>query len=188
MPREPAPEPAPFGHWHDFAGPDARLVECCVSELQARLPHLQPQCVRSERSIFRLAGDLPTLGAIGLGFDGETASQIQRAGLLVVPRPVSYDWHEPELIARSIAQAAQVGDGVIAFEGDLILGHEMHLDVTLAALAQHRLTFAYFAQSRHQRGDWFIAKRRQPHVVIAHQFTPAQMIAEDYHSLSHRWA
>src|SRR5256885_1336506 len=83
------------------------------------------------------------------------------------------------LIERTLAQAAEVGDGVVAFDGNLILGHEMHLAVTLAALEAQDQTFAYFAESRHQRGDWFIAKRRMPNVVIAHQYTAAQMIPED---------
>ncbi len=188
VPREPLRARARLGHWNYFASADDRLVERVVSELQTRLPHIQAQPVRAERNVFAFEGDLPTIGDIGLGFDLDVADEIHRAGLRVVPRPVSYDWHEPALIARSIAQAAQVGDGIVAFEGDLILGHEMHLQETLAALEQHNLTFAYFAQSRHQRGDWFIAKRRMPHVIIAHQFTPAQMIPEDYHSISHRWA
>ncbi len=188
VPREPLAEPAPFGHWLYFAGADERLLAQTLVELQTRFPHLRPQAMRAERGAFAVAGDPSCISAVGLGFDDDLAAEIHRAGLLVVPRPVSYDWHEPALIARSIAHAARAGDGVVAFEGNLILGHELHLDETLAGLERHDLTFAYFAQSRHQRGDWFIAKRRMPHVVNAHQFTPAQMIPEDYHSISHRWA
>ena len=41
---------------------------------------------------------------------------------------------------RTLAQAAAVwpkrrgGSRIVAFDGDLILGHEMHLDATVAAL------------------------------------------------------
>lgn len=188
VPREPLDRRAPFGHWVYLSCTDDDLSARILSELQTRLPHLQAQSVRAERNMFACAGDWPTVGPLGLGFDADVAAAIHRAGLSIVPRPVSYDWHEPALIHHTLAQAAEVGDGVVAFAGDLILGHEMHLNETLAALEAHQLTFAYFAQSRHQRGDWFIAKRRMPNVVIAHQFTPAQMIPEDYHSIAHRWA
>ncbi|MBI3734295.1 MAG: hypothetical protein HY259_12705 [Chloroflexi bacterium] len=179
---------APAGRWNYLTGGDVELMAWLVAEMQTRLPQLHAQWLAEENEVMAFAGDLTAVGGIGLGFDAEAAREIHDSGLAVIPRPVSYDWHERALIERTLAQAAEVGDGVVAFEGDLILGHEMHLDATVAALEAHRLTFAYFAQSRHQRGDWFIAKRRAPHVVIAHQFTPAQMIPEDYHSISHHWA
>jgi hypothetical protein len=188
VPHEPLTTRAPFGQWIYLTSADAACVARLATELQTRLPQLAAQVLSHDKHTLALAGDLPTIDAIGLGFDAHTANAIHQAGLGVVPRPVSYDWHEPALIHRTIAQAARVGDGIIAFEGKLILGHEMHLNVTLEALQQYDLTFAYFAESRHQRGDWFIAKRRMPRVVIAHQFTPVQMIPEDYHSIAHRWA
>jgi hypothetical protein len=188
IPRVPLREPPPFGRWLYFATADSRLAESLVAELAARLPRLNPQILPEDPHTFALAGDLAAIDRIGLGFDEHAARLIHENGLTVVPRPQSYDWHERVLIDRTIAQAASVGDQVVAFDGDLILGHEMHLDETLAALEAHNLTFAYFAQSRHQRGDWFIAKRRVPYVVIAHQFTPEQMIPEDFHSISHHWA
>ncbi|MFQ5578900.1 MAG: DUF5693 family protein, partial [Anaerolineae bacterium] len=76
----------------------------------------------------------------------------------------------------------------VAFAGEMILGHEMHLDATVRALADNDLTFVYFAESRHQKGDWFIAKRRAPHIVLGHRFTPADMVPLDYHAACHNWA
>jgi hypothetical protein len=188
IPREPHPLPPPFGRWVYLSGADTDCVHGTVQELQARLPHIGADSLPGDAHTLSFAGDLEVVGSIGLGFDAELAELIHRSGLGVVPRPVSYDWHERALIERTLAQAAGLGDGIVAFDGDLILGHEMHLSETLSALEAHDLTFAYFAESRHQRGDWFIAKRRMPHVVSAHQFTPAQMIPEDYHSLAHHWA
>jgi len=110
-PREPLPERAPLGHWNYFASADDPLVERIVSELQTRLPHIQAQSVLAACNLFAFAGDLPTIGEIGLGFDADAADDIHRAGLRGVPRPVSYDWHEPALIARTIAQAGRI-DGM----------------------------------------------------------------------------
>ena len=134
------------------------LVQAIAAELQARLPHIRARVLPGDAHTLSFAGDLEAIGAIGLGFDARLAEVIHRGGLGVVPRPVSYDWHERALIERTLAQAAEVGDGVVAFDGNLILGHEMHLGETLSALEAHGQTFAYFAESRHQRGDWFIAK------------------------------
>jgi len=80
-------------------------------------------------------------------------------------------------------------DGDVTFEGDLILGHEMHLDATVDCLLRYNLRFAYFCETRHQKGDWFIAKRLAPRgqVALAHYFTPAAMVPEDYHSAAHHW-
>ncbi len=64
----------------------------------------------------------------------------------------------------------------------------MHLDQTVAAMERNDLSFVYFARSRHQKGDWFIAKRRAPHVVLGHQFSPAEMLPLDYHAAAHNWA
>jgi hypothetical protein len=188
VPREPNPLPAPFGRWVYLSSADSGLIQTITRELQTRLPHLSTHVQTGDTHTLCFAGDLEVIAGVGLGFDAEVAEVIHRSGLGVVPRPVSYDWHERALIERTIAQAAEVGDGIVAFDGSLILGHEMHLSETLSALEANGLTFAYFAESRHQRGDWFIAKRRMPEVLIAHQFTPAQMISEDYHSISHHWA
>ena len=188
VPRAPNAQPAPFGRWVYLTSADAELVQDISAELQARLPHIRAGVLPGDAHTLSFAGDLEVMGAIGLGFDAALAGAIHAGGLGVVPRPVSYDWHEPALIERTLAQAAALGDGVVAFEGSLILGHEMHLAETLSALEAHAQTFAYFAESRHQRGDWFIAKRRMPNVIIAHQYTPAQMIPEDFHSIAHHWA
>ena len=188
VPRAPAAQPASLGRWIYLSSGDLELVRDVAAELRVRLPQLRAHVLPGEPQTLGFAGDLTVAGGIGLGFDPALAEVIHRAGLAVVPRPVSYDWHEPALIERTLAQAANVGDGVTAFEGNLILGHEMHLAETLAALERQDQTFAYFAESRHQRGDWFIAKRRAPHVVSAHQYTPAQMIPEDFHSIAHHWA
>ena len=126
---------------------------------------------------------------MGLGFEARAAAEIINAGLGVVPRPVSFSWPEDHLVERTLAQAAGLGAEVVAFESDLILGHEMHLDTTVECLAKYDLTFAYFSQTRHQKGDWFIAKRRaaQGRVVLAHYFTPQAMVPEDFHSAAHHW-
>ncbi len=66
----------------------------------------------------------------------------------------------------------------------------MHLDETLAAMEHHDLAFVYFAESRHQKGDWFIAKRRAAaqRVILAHRFTPEEMSPLDFHAAAHHWA
>jgi hypothetical protein len=142
-----------------------------------------------------LAGDWPTLAEMGLGFDAETAAVALAAGLKVVPRPVACAWPEAPLVERSLLQAAGLQSGpqaqphIIAFDGDLILGHEMHLDATVECMLRHHLHFAYFSQTRHQKGDWFVAKRLAPagQTIPAHFFTPAAMVPEDFHSAAHHW-
>ena len=96
------------------------------------------------------------------------------------------NWDFPDLLRQTLAEAAQIGR-CVAFAGDMILGHEMHLDATVQALADNDLTFVYFCESRHQKGDWFVAKRRAPHLVLAHHFTPQQMVPLDYHAACHNW-
>ncbi len=172
------------GHWNYLHG-DPDLMALQASELAARLPYTQAQVV--DDGTLALAGDRPTIGEIGLGFEAAAAERVTAHGLGVVPRPVSYAWPEKHLIDRTVAQAAVLGK-LIAFDGDMILGHEMHLDETLAAMEREGLAFAYFAESRHQKGDWFIAKRRAPHVVLAHRFTPEAMIPLDFHAAAHHWA
>jgi hypothetical protein len=183
-PPQPRTMPPRVGHWNYLHGP-AELLAYLAAELNHRLPYTEAAVLENRSLAF--AGDLPTIGEIGLGFDPAAARSIQQAGLSVVPRPVSYAWPEKALLERTLAQAAALGP-CVAFAGDMILGHEMHLDETLAAMTQARLTFVYFCESRHQKGDWFIAKRRAPHVVLAHRFTPAEMIPLDFHAAAHNWA
>lgn len=182
-PQKPLTDLPPFGHWCYFHG-HAGLVGQLAEELQARLPQTEARLVG--RFSLAFAGDIPTIGEIGLGFDSALAGQILRAGLAVVPRPVNYAWPDPALLTRTLAQAAQLGR-YIAFAGDMILGHEMHLDVTVRALTDNDLIFVYFAETRHQKGDWFVAKRRAPHVVLGHQFSPTDMVPLDYHAACHNW-
>ena len=172
------------GHWNYLHGrPD--LMQYLAAELRERLPYTQADCLDEQTLVF--AGDLPTIGEIGLGFDLEQARQIQANGLALVPRPVSYAWPEKALLERTLAQTAALGH-IVAFAGNMILGHEMHLDETVEAMEAYNLSLAYFCESRHQKGDWFVAKRRAPHIVLAHQLTPEDMIPLDYHAACHNWA
>lgn len=180
-PRQDAPR---VGHWNYLHGSQP-LVRHLVTELRERLPYTQADCVDEQTLVF--AGDLPTIGEIGLGFDRALAEKIQANGLALVPRPVSYAWPEKELLERTLAQTAVLSH-TVAFAGNMILGHEMHLDETVAAMEVHNLSLVYFCESRHQKGDWFVAKRRAPHVILAHQFTPEDMIPLDFHAACHNWA
>jgi hypothetical protein len=65
----------------------------------------------------------------------------------------------------------------------------MHLEATVAALLEHGLSFAYFCETRHQKGDWFVAKRlaASGQVILSHYFTPAALVPEDFHSAAHHW-
>lgn len=177
------PRQASVGHWNYLHGEPA-LVEHLASELNERLPYTEAQVLAEQTLV--LAGDLPTIGAIGLGFEKCVAQQISDHGLGIVPRPVSYAWPERTLLERTLQQAAALGN-LVAFEGDMILGHEMHLDETLDAMTHEGLSFVYFAESHHQKGDWFIAKQRAPHVVLGHQFTREEMLEIDLHAACHNW-
>jgi hypothetical protein len=185
-PAKPRSKPPRIGHWIYLRGQPA-LIDSLAAELHARLPYTEADCANDSTLVF--AGDLPTMGEIGLGFDAALAARIQHAGLECVPRPVSYAWPEDKLIEMTLAQAAVFGR-LIAFDGNLILGHELHLDATLAAMERHGLALAYFAESRHQKGDWFVAKRLAPaaRVVLAHRFTAQDMIPLDLHAAAHYWA
>lgn len=174
----------PVGHWNYLFG-DPDLLAYLAQELSTRLPYTQA-CVLNDGTLV-FAGDLITLGGIGLGFDREGLASLSNLGLGLVPRPVSYDWPEKALLERTLAQAAALSPWV-AFDGKMIIGHEMHLEETLAAMEKQGLNLVYFAESRHQKGDWFVAKRRAPHLVLAHQFTPEDMIPLDFHAASHNWA
>ena len=172
------------GHWNYLHGP-SNLVTQLATELSNRLPHTEARVITG--STLSFAGDLLTLGEIGLGFDLNAAERIASHGLGIVPRPVSYAWPEKPLLDRTLTQAAALGY-LIAFDGDMILGHEMHLNETLETMEREGLTLVYFAESRHQKGDWFVAKRRAPNVVLAHRFAPAEMIPLDFHAAAHHWA
>ncbi|MCB9007403.1 MAG: hypothetical protein H6656_08600 [Ardenticatenaceae bacterium] len=180
-PRQDTPR---VGHWNYLHGPQS-LVGHLATELRQRLPYTRPECLGGQTLVF--AGDLPTIGEIGLGYDMALAQKIQANGLALLPRPVSYAWPEKALLERTLAQTAVLSH-TVAFAGNMILGHEMHLDETVAAMEAHDLSLVYFAQSRHQKGDWFVAKRRAPHVILAHQFTPEEMIPLDFHAACHNWA
>ncbi len=183
-PRRPRTKPPRAGHWTYLRGQPA-LIDYLTAELRARLPYAEADCVNDSTLVF--AGDLPTMGEIGLGFDARLAQRIHDNGLDCVPRPVSYAWPEDKLIDLTLAQAAVFGK-LVAFDGNMILGHELHLEATLAAMEREGLSFVYFAESRHQKGDWFVAKRCVPRVVLAHRFTPQDMIPLDIHAAAHHWA
>lgn len=183
-PARPLTRRPPVGHWNYVHGAP-ELVEYLAGEMATRLPYCEAQVLG--RATLAFAGSLADLGEIGLGFDPAAAALARAQGLRLAPRPVSYAWPEPALLGRTLAQAATYGR-YVAFDGPMILGHEMHLAATVAALAAHDLVYVYFAESRHQKGDWFIAKRRAPHVVLAHQLTPEAMIPLDYHAAAHNWA
>jgi hypothetical protein len=183
-PANPRKDVPAVGHWNYLYG-EADLVGQLAEALQERLPYTEAAVLQNTTLVF--AGNLPTIGEIGLGFDRQTAALIQERGLGVVPQPVSYAWPEKALLECTLRQAGEIGR-YVAFAGDMILGHEMHLDETMAALEETKLNFVYFAESRHQKGDWFIAKRRAPHVVLGHRLTAEEMIPLDYHAAAHNWA
>ena len=181
QPRQDAPR---VGHWNYLHGPE-NLVRHLATELRERLPYTQASCHDAHTLVF--AGDLPTIGEIGLGYDVALARRIQANGLALLPRPVSYAWPEKDLLERTLGQTAVLSP-LVAFAGKMILGHEMHLDETVAAMEDNDLSLVYFAESRHQKGDWFVAKRRAPNVILAHQFTAEDMIPLDFHAACHNWA
>lgn len=204
IPRQPLAEPAPLGRWTYVAAHEPGLLARVQAELAQRLPHLAARLIDDDgRPALAWSGDLASIQLVGLGFDADLAKMIQAAGLQPLPQVVSYPWPTAATIARSISQAAAVGQAprapegqvVVAFQGigdpghvgELVLGHEMLLSDTIAALRAEGVAFAYFAESRHQRGDWFVAKSLAPDVVLAHAFTPAELIGEDMFTAAHRW-
>lgn len=211
IPDQPLADPPPVGQWIYLTSAEPDLLEHLALELQARVPAsnahlLSPSTLHSPlsaplpssslrppssvvRPLLAFSGHLPTLAEIGLGFETNVAADVTLSGLGIVPRPVSFSWPEPQLVERTLAQVAGLGAEIVAFEGDLILGHEMHLDTTVTCLERFGLTFAYFSQTRHQKGDWFIAKRLAPQgqVILSHYFSPAALVPEDFHSAAHHW-
>lgn len=183
-PSQPLHGTPPVGHWNYLHG-TPELVHQIAEELRARLPYTEAQTVGECTLAF--AGDLPSLGEMGLGFSADLAQLMNASGLECVPRPVSYAWPEDKLIELTLAQAAVFGK-LVAFDGDMILGHEMHLEATLTTMEREGLSLVYFAESRHQKGDWFVAKRRAPHVVLAHRYTAQEMVPLDFHAAAHTWA
>lgn len=202
VPSVPLPEPPRLGRWNYLATNEPALLQRLQTELNARLPAIDTVLAdEGDRFVLALGGDLASLLQVGLGFDPEAAHLASHAGLQPLPRPVSYAWPTAETIDRSLAQAAALahsdsqtprlvafaGDGAPGHPGELILGHEMLMQETIAALQRHGLTFAYFAESRRQRGDWFVAKSLAPDVTLAHEFTQPQLVTEDMYSAAHRW-
>ena len=104
-PANPLQTPAPVGHWNYVFGASKLLLYVC-HELEERLPYTQPQMVGTSLAF---AGDLQSLGGIGLGIDEAYARHIKTLGLQVVPRPVAYDWPEPALIDRTLASGGARG-------------------------------------------------------------------------------
>lgn len=165
----------------------AALAGLLVDELVARLPHIDAAPGQGNTLSFR--GDLPTVAEVGLGFDPAHAALATAAGLGLVARPIGFSWMQPEMIDRTLAQAAALGASIIAVQGMLVPGHEFNLQYTVATMRRHRLVFAYFRESRHQKGDWFLAKHLAGEglVLLAHEFTPTELLGEDLHTAAYRW-
>lgn len=178
-------------------GPDSRriylqfqrraLAERVATELTARLPHIQAELTGGH--VISFAGDLPAVAEVGLGFDPTQSELARQAGLSPVPRPVGYSWVQPDMIDRTFDQAAALGAKIIAVQGNLVPGHEFKIQHTVEAMRRNGLTFAYFRESRHQKGDWFLAKHLAEDglVLLAHEFTPTQLLDEDLHTAAYRW-
>ena len=169
---------------------NSALADLVTAELQARLSHLKAIRSGTKTSVISFLGDLPSVAQIGLGFDPTHAALAHQAELALVARPIGYSWVQPEMIEHSLSQAAALGAKIIAVQGNLIPGHEFKMDHTVATMRQHRLTYAYFSESRHQKGDWFLAKSLAPDglVILAHEFQPEELLEEDWFTASYRWA
>lgn len=169
---------------------NAALADLVTAELQARLPHLKPLRSGAKTPLVSFLGDLSAVAEVGLGFDPGHAALAHRAGLSPVARPIGYSWVQPDMIERSLDQAAALGARIIAFQGMLIPGHEFKMEHTVEAMRQHHLTYAYFSQSRHQKGDWFLAKSlaKAGLVILAHEFQPEELLEEDWFTAAYRWA
>jgi hypothetical protein len=173
-----------------LAARDAPTADLVAAELAVRLPQIEVSRSGSRTPVISFVGDLPSVAEVGLGFDPAHASLAHEVGLGPVARPIGYSWVQPEMVERTLAQAAALGAKIIAVQGDLIPGHEFNLQHTVAAMQHNRLILAYFSQSRHQKGDWFLAKSLAPagQVILAHEFQPAELLEEEWHTISRRWA
>ncbi|MCB0153796.1 MAG: hypothetical protein KDF65_03295 [Anaerolineae bacterium] len=168
---------------------DAAVAEWVTTELAARLPQLAVSCPVAKNPLISFSGDLPAVAEVGLGFHPAQAELARRAGLAPLPRPVAFGWMQPAMIERSLAQAAAVGAKMVAVQGWLMPGHEFNMPTTIDTLKQLNLKIAYFSESRHQRGDWHLVKNLTEAglVVLAHEFEPAELLEEDWNTVSDRW-
>lgn len=166
------------------------LANLIVTELQARLPQVKPASTKAKKPLVSFKGDLPTIAEVGLGFNPAHVELARQAELGFVPRPVGFSWMQPEMIARTLNQAVELGAKLVAIQGTLVPGHEFNMSTTIATLKAHSLKCAYFSESRHQRGDWHLVKHltRDGLVVLAHEFQPEELLEEDWHTVSDRWA
>jgi hypothetical protein len=169
---------------------DERLAELVATELQARLPQLKTKRTEAKNPLISFSGDLPTVAEVGLGFDPAHAELAHTVGLAPVARPVGYSWVQPEMIERTMDQIASLGVRIVAVQGYMTPGFEFNMNSTVEAMRRHHLTYAYFSLSRHQRGDWFLAKDLAGDglVILAHEFEPQELLEEDWHTVSDRWA
>lgn len=169
---------------HTFASNRSGLIPRLQTEFHHRFPHLLAQTGPE----LVLQGDLSALRSLGLGFDPETFHFARSTGLQLIARPVSYPWPTVATIERTLAQAAALDASIIAFAHDPLLGHEMQLAATAASLRRHNLITAYFPDSRHQRGDWFLAKTAPERALLAFRYTAPELDREDEASLAYRAA
>ncbi len=168
----------------------AVLADLIAEELQIRLPHIDTNRTKGRSPVISFIGDLPAVAEVGLGFDPAQADLARQAGLEPVARPIGYSWVQPAMIDRTLNQAAELGAKIVAVQGDLIPGHEFKIQHTVEAMQRNQLVYAYFRESRHQKGDWFLAKHLAPAglVRLAHEFTPTELLDEDLHTAAYRWS
>lgn len=172
-----------------LSAPDPQVLDRLAAALALRVPHLAhlaPETV-DDRSYLAVPGSLRHLRDVTVGFEPGAFALAQGAGLVPVARPRHYPWPQPAAIEAVLAQAASLGSPFVAFAGNYVLGHEMFMHATIDALRTHHLTPVYFAESRHQKGDWFIAKASLPNVILGHEFTPDDLDLEDEHGMAHKW-
>jgi len=166
------------------------LAELVATELQTRLPHLDARACREPEPRLSFEGDLPTVAEVGLGFDPAHFALAQEAGMAPVARPIGYSWVQPAMIERTLNQAAQLGAKIVAVQGMMTPGFEFYVESTVESLKRNHLCYAYFRESRHQRGDWHLAKSlvEARQVLLAHEFEPEELLLEDAGTISRRWA
>ena len=167
-----------------------QLAERVTTELRARLPHLAVTASRAKNPLISFVGDLPSVAEIGLGFDPAHFALAHETGLAPVARPIGYSWLQPAMIERTLSQAAELGAKIVAVRGSMTPGFEFNLAATIEAMKQNRLCYAYFRESRQQRGDWYMAKSlaEAGQVILAHEFEPEELLLEDAGTISRRWA